>query len=183
MNEAEYIATREQREPLLKEILEGYVPRRIDGLRERLPLEIFVSSYETPPLAERRNRFVNEMNNLEDSLLAGGCQPYETLRFAYRQIVPVTAMIYRDAQRPHQIRVINEIPRDLARKAEEALWSNPHYRHNGLQSPDWPDNMPHTLSGWEGLAHPVLFKRLFTHTREFLDGMYDYLRTYVPELK
>src|SRR3989344_1484822 len=145
MNEAEYIATREQREPLLKEILEGYVPRRIDGLRERLPLEIFVS--------------------------------------AYRQIVPVTAMIYRDAQRPHQIRVINEIPRDLARKAEEALWSNPHYRHNGLQSPDWPDNMPHTLSGWEGLAHPVLFKRLFTHTREFLDGMYDYLRTYVPELK
>ena len=183
MDETEYIATREQRAPLLKEILEGYVPRRIDGLREGLPLEIFASSHEEPPLTERRNRFINEMNNLENSLLAGGCQPFETLRFAYRQIIPIAAMSHRDAPKPYQMRVINEIPRDLARKAEGALWSNPHYRVGGLQSPDWPDNMPHRLCGWEGLAHPILFMRLFTNTREFLDGMYDHLHAYVPELK
>lgn len=182
MDEAEYMATREQRAPLLKEILEGYVPRRIDGLRERLPLEIFASSYETPPLATRRDTFVNEMNRLEDSLLAGGCQPYETLRFAYRQIMPVTEMVQRDAKRPPRMRIINDIPPVLARKAEDALCSNPYYRMGGLQHPDWPDNIPHKLYGWEGLAHPVIFRRLFTLTREFLDGMHDYLCTHVPEL-
>ncbi len=34
MDETEYIATREQREPILREILAGYVPRRIDGQRD-----------------------------------------------------------------------------------------------------------------------------------------------------
>ena len=179
MDEQEYLGTRAQREPILIEILEGYVPRRIDVLREKLPLEIFTSSSETPPLAERRDKFVRELNNLEDSLLAGGCQPYETFRSAYRQIIPIMAMDFRDATGHYKMRVINEVPRDLAKKASDALHSNPLYQE--LQNPDYP-NWTIKLGGWEGLAHPVIFRRLFTFTREFLDGMYDHLCTYVPEL-
>ncbi len=183
MDENEYIRTREQREPILQDILVGYIPRRIDRLRERLPLEMFVSSIETPRLAERRNIFVNEMNNLENSLLVGGCQPYETLRFAYRQIVPITGMTDKHLRAgAYNMEILRQIPIDLARKAEQALYANPHYRYGGLQHPDWPDNIPHKLQGWEALAHPVIFRRLFTLTREFLDGMHDYLCTYVPEL-
>ena len=179
MDEQEYLGTRARREPILREILDSYVPRRIDALREKLPLEIFASSSETPPLAERRDKFVRELNNLEDSLLAGGCKSYETLRFAYRQIIPITAMNFTDAKGHYKMRVINEIPRDLAKKAEDALYSNPIYRE--LQNPDYP-NWTIKLGGWEGLAHPVIFRRLFTFTREFLDGMYGHLCTYLPEL-
>lgn len=179
MDEAEYIKTRAQREPILQEILEGYVPRRIDQLRERLPLEIFSSSLEEPPLPKRRDRFVNMLNGLENSLLEGGCQPFETFRFGYRNLREIEYMAYRDMRKPHYMRVITEVPPDLAKKAMEINQRNPHYC--AQYNPDFPENWGVRLEGWEGLAHPMIFRKLFMLTREFLDGMYDHLRSYIPD--
>ncbi|MFA4887632.1 MAG: hypothetical protein WC595_05445 [Candidatus Nanoarchaeia archaeon] len=192
MNEVEYIATREQREPILRDILRGYVPRRIEALRERLPLEIFASSLEESPSTEGRDMLVRALNRVEDSLLVGGCQPrdvflqgYHDVRsfgfglFDLRQFNPkwIHEEYKTDPSRP---RVVREFPEYWAEKAFELYMKNP------LKLPQHNPNVPDDgridrLRDCEALAHPDIFKGFFYLNRDFLDAMHIHLLKYVSE--
>lgn len=197
MDEAEYIRTREQREPILQEILAGYVPKRIDGLGKRLPLEVFAYSLGELSLPERRvperrDTLVRTLNRVEDSLLVGGCQPLGVFRQGYDHLfveqpfsifragyryVP-SRLDFRDYERgirrPENPRILRELPVSLGECFLDLISTNPFIdiEHN-----------PKKLRDYEGLAHPLIFRQFFGLTRKFLDGMYTYLRTYVSDSK
>ena len=146
-------------------------------MKERIPLDLFSCVEESPSrktwsLEQRRDRFMNELCGLEGTLVEGGYGPYN--------VIALLAGGYgRTEQSSSASRVFNELPDDVAKKAFQAYNSNP-FGHP-QPNPDDPESYSGRLGGWDGLSHPVIFRKHFTFLRAFLDGMAVYLESCVPK--